>query len=164
MAAYEFGYIVPDPSNPNMIYAGGPGRGLVLMNRANRQVQTISPNVSRDGDFRMAQNPPLAFSPQDPHMFYEGTQFLMETQDAGTTWKKISPDLTDPRRQRRGESEGEGRKLHRTRSRTRSCGRRRRTRRWPAESERDQYLLAVAGGEGRDLGRHHQRPDSANQR
>jgi photosystem II stability/assembly factor-like uncharacterized protein len=94
VAAYEFGYIVPDPSNPNMIYAGGPGRGLVLVNRANRQVQTISPNVSRDGDFRMAQNPPLAFSPQDPHVFYEGTQFLMETRDAGTTWKKISPDLT----------------------------------------------------------------------
>ena len=94
VAAYEFGYIVPDPQDPNMIYAGGPGRGLVLLNRANRQVQTISPNVSRDGDFRMAQNPPLAFSPQNPHIFYEGTQFLMETRDAGTNWKKISPDLT----------------------------------------------------------------------
>lgn len=94
VAAYEFGYIVPDPSNPNMVYAGGPGRGLVLLNRANRQVQTISPNLSRDGDYRMAQNPPLAFSPQDAHVFYEGTQFLMETSDAGTNWKKISPDLT----------------------------------------------------------------------
>jgi photosystem II stability/assembly factor-like uncharacterized protein len=95
VAAYEFGYIVPDPSDPNMIYAGGPGRGLVLVNRANRQVQTISPNLSRDGDYRMAQNPPLAFSPQDPHVFYEGTQFLMETQDAGSHWKKISSDLTE---------------------------------------------------------------------
>ena len=96
VAAYEFGYIVPDPANPNMIYAGGPGRGIVLLNRENRQVQTISPTIGRGGtEFRTAQNPPLAFSPQDSHTFYFATQFLMETQDSGTNWKKISPDLTD---------------------------------------------------------------------
>jgi photosystem II stability/assembly factor-like uncharacterized protein len=95
VAAYEFGYIVPSPINPNMVYAGGPGRGLVLLDRANRQVETISPNLSRDGDYRLAQNPPIAFSPQDGHVFYEGTQFLLETSDAGKNWKKISPDLTE---------------------------------------------------------------------
>lgn len=95
VAAYEFGYIVPSPADPNMVYAGGAGRGLVLLNRSNRQVQTISPNLSRDGDYRMAQNPPLAFSPQDSHVFYEGTQYLLQTNDAGSHWKKISPDLTD---------------------------------------------------------------------
>ena len=94
VAAYEFGYIVPSPADPNMVFAGGPGRGLVLLNRANRQVETISPNLSRDGDYRLAQNPPLAFSPQDPHLFYEGTQYLLETADAGKNWKKISADLT----------------------------------------------------------------------
>jgi photosystem II stability/assembly factor-like uncharacterized protein len=94
VAAYEFGYIVPDPSNPNRVFAGGPARGLVLVNRTNRQVETISPNLSRDGDYRLAMNPPLAFSPQDPHVFYEGTQFLMETRDAGKHWANISPDLT----------------------------------------------------------------------
>lgn len=94
VAAYEFGYIVPSPADPNLVFAGGPARGLVLVDRANRQVDTISPNVSRDGDFRLAMNPPLAFSPQDPHVFYEGTQFLLETQDDGRNWKKISPDLT----------------------------------------------------------------------
>jgi photosystem II stability/assembly factor-like uncharacterized protein len=94
VAAYEFGYIVPDPADPNLVFAGGPGRGLVRVNRVNRQVDTISPNVSRDGDFRLAMNPPLAFSPQDPHVFYEGTQFLLETRDQGRNWRKISPDLT----------------------------------------------------------------------
>ncbi len=44
---------------------------------------TISPNVSRDGDYRTAVNPPLAFSPQDPHTLAEGTQFLLATSDAG---------------------------------------------------------------------------------
>jgi photosystem II stability/assembly factor-like uncharacterized protein len=96
VAAYEFGYIVPSPLNPNMVYAGGPGRGTVLLDRVNRQVQTISPTLSRtSGEYRFAQNPPLAFSPQDGHVFYEGTQYLLETSDAGKNWKKISPDLTE---------------------------------------------------------------------
>lgn len=104
VAAYEFGYIVPDPSNPNLVFAGGPARGLVLVNRSNHQVETISPNVSRDGDYRLAMNPPLAFSPQNPHVFYEGTQFLLETQDAGKHWTKVSPDLTKrPGNQERNE-------------------------------------------------------------
>ena len=94
IGGYEFGYILPDPLNPNVVFAGGPGRGLVRIDRMNRQVATISPNVSRDGDYRVAMNPPLAFSPQDPHVLYEGTQFLLETRDRGVTWKAISPDLT----------------------------------------------------------------------
>lgn len=94
VAAYEFGYIVPSPLDPNLIFAGGPGRGVVLVNRINRQVQTISPSLSRAANYRTAQNPPLAFSPQDGHVFYMATQFLLETSDAGTHWKPISPDLT----------------------------------------------------------------------
>src|SRR5260221_576974 len=94
IGGYEFGYIIADPLNPNLVYAGGPGRGLVRIDRTSRQVATISPNVSRDGDYRTAMNPPLAFSPQDSHVLYEGTQFLLETRDGGVHWKAISPDLT----------------------------------------------------------------------
>lgn len=94
VGGYEFGYIVPDPLNPNLVYAGGPARGLVRIDRSNRQVATVSPNVSRDGDYRTAQNPPIAFSPQDPHVLYWGTQFLLETHDAGVHWKALGPDLT----------------------------------------------------------------------
>ncbi|HEY1732154.1 MAG TPA: hypothetical protein VGG15_10415 [Terriglobales bacterium] len=94
IGAYEFGYIVPSPIDPNIVYAGGEARGLWRVDRTNRQVKVISPNVSRDGDYRTATNPPLAFSPQNPHILYEGTQFLLQTSDEGTTWKTISPDLT----------------------------------------------------------------------
>ena len=94
VGGYEFGYIVPDPLNPNLVYAGGPGRGLVRIDRVNRQVATVSPNVSRDGDYRMAQNPPIAFSPQDPHVLYWGTQFLLKTSDGGVHWKALGGDLT----------------------------------------------------------------------
>ena len=90
VGGYEFGYIVPDPLNPNFVYAGGPGRGLVRIDRVSRQVKIISANVSRDGDYRTAVNPPLEFSPQDPHALYLGTQFLLETHDGGATWRLAS--------------------------------------------------------------------------
>ena len=95
VGGYEFGYIVPDPLNNNLVYAGGPSRGVVRIDRTNRQVATVSPSVMRgDTEYRMATNPPLAFSPTDPHIFYMGTQFLLETRDGGLHWKPISPDLT----------------------------------------------------------------------
>ncbi len=94
IGGYEFGYILPSPTDPNIVYAGGEARGLWRIDRTNRQVKVISPNVSRDGDYRTATNPPLAFSPQNPQILYEGTQFLLQTSDEGATWKAISPDLT----------------------------------------------------------------------
>ncbi len=94
VGGYEFGYIVPDPLNPNLVYAGGPSRGLVRIDRSNRQVATISANVTRDTPYRAATNPPLGFSPHDPHALYWGAQMLLETRDAGVHWKAISPDLT----------------------------------------------------------------------
>jgi len=95
VGGYEFGYIVPDPLNPNLVYAGGPSRGVVRIDRANRQVATVSPNVTRNNEYRMATNPPLGFSPQDPHVLYMGAQYLLETRDGGVHWKTISPDLTE---------------------------------------------------------------------
>jgi photosystem II stability/assembly factor-like uncharacterized protein len=94
LGGYEFGYIVPSPTDPNIVYCGGEARGLWRIDRSNRQVKVISPNVSRDGDYRTATNVPLAFSPQDPRVLYEGTQFLLQTTDEGANWKAISPDLT----------------------------------------------------------------------
>ena len=96
VGGYEFGYIIPDPLNNNLVYAGGPSRGLVRINRTNRQVATVSPSVGRGGtQYRFATNPPLAFSPQDGHVLYMGTQMLLETRDAGVHWKALGGDLTE---------------------------------------------------------------------
>jgi hypothetical protein len=95
VGGYEFGYIEPDPLNPNLVYAGGPSRGLVRIDRVNRQVSTVSPSVSRNNEYRMATNPPLEFSPHDPHALYLGSQYLLETRDGGIHWKAVSPDLTE---------------------------------------------------------------------
>ena len=45
VGGYEFGYIVPDPLNPNLVYAGSPSRGVVRIDRTNRQVYNVSPSV-----------------------------------------------------------------------------------------------------------------------
>lgn len=95
IGGYEFGYILPSPTNSTIVYAGGEARGLWRIDRSNRQVQVVSPNVSRDADYRAAMNVPLAFSPQNPHILYEGLQCLLETNDEGKTWKTISTDLTN---------------------------------------------------------------------
>ena len=94
VGGYEFGYIVPDPLNPNLVYAGGPSRGLVRIDRMNRQVANVSASLTRNSEYRMATNPPIAFSPQDPRVLYMASQFLLETRDGGVHWKAISPDLT----------------------------------------------------------------------
>ncbi len=94
VAGYEFGYIIPDPLNPNIIYAGGEARGVWRLDRESRQVRTVSPNVGRQGDYRTVLNPPLAFSPHDPHALYEGTQFVLVTHNGGESWQHVSPDLT----------------------------------------------------------------------
>lgn len=94
VGGYEFGYIVPDPLDPNLVYAGSPSRGVVRINRTNRQVANVSPEVTRDNKYHVATNPPLGFSPQDGHVFYMGTQYLLETRDGGAHWKPISADLT----------------------------------------------------------------------
>jgi hypothetical protein len=36
----------------------------------------------------------MVFSPQDPHLLYLGTQFLLKTADGGTSWEAVSGDLT----------------------------------------------------------------------
>ncbi|HZT72075.1 MAG TPA: glycoside hydrolase [Terriglobales bacterium] len=93
VGGYEFGYIVPDPLDPDLIYAGGPGRGTVRIDRRNHQVADISPDLARDRKLHFDINPPLVFSPEDPHLLLEGSQYVLATRDGGAQWRAISPDL-----------------------------------------------------------------------
>ncbi|HEY6274056.1 MAG TPA: hypothetical protein VIX19_18905 [Terriglobales bacterium] len=97
--AGESGYIAPDPSDPNILYGGGTYGELFRYDRRTGQAQVIAPDaVRRFGDtnpkYRFTWTSPLVFSPQDPHVLYFGSQYLMKTSDRGNSWRKISPDLT----------------------------------------------------------------------
>lgn len=92
VGAYEFGYIHADPLDPNIIMASGQGVNIQRYDATNRQIQNVSPPGS--GGFRFANTPPHLFSSADPHVFYFGAQYLLETRDLGATWKAVSPDVT----------------------------------------------------------------------
>ena len=92
VGAYEFGYIHPDPLDPNILMASGQGTTIQRSDLTTRQIYNVSP--PRSAGYRFANTPPHMFALADPHVFYMGAQYLLETRDLGNTWKAVSPDVT----------------------------------------------------------------------
>jgi hypothetical protein len=91
----ESGYTIPDPLDPDVVYNAGPAGSVVRLSKITGQVRDISPApVSFGSKYRFNWTIPMVFSPQDPHFLYLGTQFLMKTTNAGTSWEEVSGDLT----------------------------------------------------------------------
>jgi photosystem II stability/assembly factor-like uncharacterized protein len=88
--AEEYGYVVPDPLDPDIVYGGK----LTRYDRRTSQAQNIMPMPLRGPDFRVIRTEPIVFSPLDPHLMYFAANTLWATRDGGNGWKQISPDLT----------------------------------------------------------------------
>lgn len=86
----EYGYIAPDPLDPNIIYGGK----ITRYDKKTGQVQNISPEVVRSGKYRFLRTAPVLFSPIDPHTLYFAGNVLFKTRNGGHSWQIISPDLT----------------------------------------------------------------------
>ncbi len=82
----EYGYVAPDPLDPNIIYGGKATR----FNRLTGQTQDVSPVVLRTGKYRFNRTAPLIFSPVDPHTLYLGSNVVFKTMDEG---KRREPHL-----------------------------------------------------------------------
>jgi photosystem II stability/assembly factor-like uncharacterized protein len=91
VGGFEAGYIVVDPLNPRWIFTQGWYHVLRRFDRETGQVVVVYTPSTEDRFDRM---PPLAYSPQDPHLLYMGAQYLLATSDGGVTWKHLGPDLT----------------------------------------------------------------------
>ncbi|HLJ28933.1 MAG TPA: glycoside hydrolase [Candidatus Angelobacter sp.] len=90
VAAEEYGYVVPDPLDPDTIFGGK----LTRYDRRTAQAQNIMPKPFRSQDFRVLRTEPILFSPHDPHTLYFASNVLWKTNDGGRSWQQISPDLT----------------------------------------------------------------------
>jgi photosystem II stability/assembly factor-like uncharacterized protein len=91
----ESGYTIPDPLDADVVYNAGPAGSVVRLSKSTGQVRDISPApVSFGSKYRFNWTIPMVFSPQDPHLLYLGTQFLLKTANGGTSWEAISGDLT----------------------------------------------------------------------
>ena len=88
----EYGYAVPDPLDPEVVY--GSGRNVVTKTHLSTgQVQDITPIPLKGPEVRVDRTEPLFFSPQDPHHLYYAANHLYETTDGGQNWRVVSPDL-----------------------------------------------------------------------
>ena len=93
VGAIEYGYVVPDPIDPDIVY--GAGRNVVTKTHLSTgQAQDITPIPLKGADTRFDRTEPLLFAPHDPHRLYYAANRLYETTDGGQTWRAISPDLT----------------------------------------------------------------------
>jgi len=90
VGAEEYGYIAPDPLDPNIIYGGK----LTKYDKRTGQVQNISPQVGRGGKYRFLRTAPIIFSTVDPKSLFYAGNVLFKTIDGGNSWQTISPDLT----------------------------------------------------------------------
>ncbi len=88
VAVDEYGYVAPDPLDPDIIYGG---RSVVRFDRRTGQSTEVGP----DGDgLRRVRTQPVVFSTVDKHILYHANNFLWNTTDGGRNWERISEDLT----------------------------------------------------------------------
>src|SRR5580700_6241492 len=89
----EYGYVAPDPLDPDIVYGGGRSE-VSKFHWSTGQVQNVTPIPLRSPKYRTDRTEPLMFSPLDPHVLYYASNVLFKTIDGGTSWQTISSDLT----------------------------------------------------------------------
>jgi photosystem II stability/assembly factor-like uncharacterized protein len=97
----ESGYVVPDPRDANIVYAGS-GQGLLTRwDKRTMQAQDItllpidySGHGVKDMKYRMGWTQPVVISSHNPDVIYTSAQMVFKTTDHGMSWTAISPDLT----------------------------------------------------------------------
>jgi photosystem II stability/assembly factor-like uncharacterized protein len=90
IGAEEYGYIAPDPLDPDIVYGGK----LTRFDGRSLEVQNVAPEPVRTGKYRFVRTAPVIFSPVDPHVLFYAGQVLFRTSNGGSSWDVISPDLT----------------------------------------------------------------------
>lgn len=85
----EYGYVAPDPLDPNLVYGGK----LTRFDFRTGQTQDVSPTPLR-GSVRFLRTAPVLFSPVDPKTLFYAGNVVFRTSTGGQAWEAISPDLT----------------------------------------------------------------------
>ncbi len=86
----EYGYVAPDPLNPDLVYGGKVTR----YDRRTGQTAEVGPKPLRTAGYRALRTQPVVFSPIDPHVLYFAANTIWKTRDGGEHWQEISPDLS----------------------------------------------------------------------
>jgi photosystem II stability/assembly factor-like uncharacterized protein len=97
----ESGYVAIRADDPNVVFAGNYQGILTRYDRRTGQARNIMvwPESSAGEGagalkYRMQWTAPTVHSPHDPNVLYHTGNHVFRTNDEGTTWERISPDLT----------------------------------------------------------------------
>jgi photosystem II stability/assembly factor-like uncharacterized protein len=91
VSGWEWGTTIPDPLNPNIVYASGSG--ILKITYPSEQWINVSPAIDPAFRGRTTISAPLVFAPWNQHELLAGFQYVMATTDGGSHWTKLSPDL-----------------------------------------------------------------------
>jgi len=97
----ESGFVVPDPRDAMVVYAGSYDGLITRFDKRNGQEQDVSawplnPMGSGAAELkhRFQWTAPILISPNDPSVLYHGGEAVFKTTDNGMSWTAISGDLT----------------------------------------------------------------------
>jgi len=105
MGGCESGFTLPDPSNPDKVWASCYGNEVTVWDAKTKRARSVSPwlhtlDAAPDQvPYRCHWTPPLAIDPFDPKTVYYGCQVVFKTTNSGQSWQVASPDLShgDPK-------------------------------------------------------------------
>ena len=106
----EVGFALPDPRDNGRVWSGCYDGILERFDQRtglSRDVSVwpmaIESWSAGELEYRFQWNHPIAISPHDPDVVLAGSQYVHRTEDGGSSWQRISPDLTtaDPELMRR---------------------------------------------------------------
>lgn len=96
-------YAVADPRDPDIIYEDTHFGDITRRDLRTGDARYISPQPlitfgtgASAHTYRFNWSAPLMLSRHDPDVLYAGANVVFRTNDGGTTWSVISPDLTQP--------------------------------------------------------------------
>ena len=92
---WEWGTIVADPLNPNIVYGSGAGIQRVVW-PSEQFMPDMGPGADPALTLRNTNSQPLLWNPFNPRELLYGANFVFSTIDGGHHWRKISPDLGWP--------------------------------------------------------------------
>jgi photosystem II stability/assembly factor-like uncharacterized protein len=112
-AGGESGHIVAKPDDPDVVYGGSYGGYLTMVNHRTESFRDVNPWPDNPMGYgaegaaeRFQWNFPILFSPHDPNTLYAASQHLFRSTDGGSSWTRISDDLTRNDKSRMASSGG----------------------------------------------------------
>ena len=100
-AGGESAFLAFDPDEPKTVLGGsylGTINALDMDAKASTNIMAAPiqylGRAAYDMKYRFNWNAPIIWSQHEPNTFYHAAQYVLRTQDLGTTWVEVSPDLS----------------------------------------------------------------------